>query len=137
MYGISTATDRETLDEVVEQLDRLLFDDFIKRKCESLLRITETGVSGDGFGWAEGSKPTGQSVYCIVHPSLVTDPTVRTGIRPYLLKDLLFLVHVHSQVNGIAPGLVDRVLQALLLELGTILLEKRWRGCSYLPKLIL
>ena len=36
---------------------------------------------------------------------------------------MLFLVHVHSQVNGIAAGLVERVLQALLFELATILLD--------------
>jgi len=123
MYGISTATDRETLDEVVEQLDKILFDDFIKRKSESLLKFTEAGISDDGFAWAEGSKPTGEIVCRAARASLATEPTMRTGIRPYLLKDLLFLVHVHSQVNGIAAGLVDRVLQALLYELGTILLE--------------
>ena len=73
MYGISTAADRETLDEVVEQLDKILFDDFIKRKSESLLEITEKGISGDGLAWAEGSKPTGESVRHMTQPSLAID----------------------------------------------------------------
>jgi hypothetical protein len=60
MYGISTSADRETLDEVVEQLDKILFDDFIKRKAERLLDITQKGLIENGTAWAEGPKPTGK-----------------------------------------------------------------------------
>ena len=62
MYGISTEADRETLDEVVEQLDKILFDDFVKRKAETLLAISQMGLIQNGTAWAEGSKPTGQVI---------------------------------------------------------------------------
>jgi exocyst complex component 2 len=59
MYGISTKADRGTLDEVVSQLDKILFDDFVKRKAEDLLEISERGLLKDGTEWAGGGKPTG------------------------------------------------------------------------------
>lgn len=60
MYGISTAADRETLDEVVEQLDKILFDDFVKRKAEALLEISQKGLVQSGTAWVNGPKPTGE-----------------------------------------------------------------------------
>lgn len=122
MYGISTSADRETLDEVVEQLDKILFDDFIKRKAERLLDTTQKGLIQSGIAWAEGPKPTGKPYVDLFQAMAKLIPIV-VEVRPYLLNNLLSLVHVHSQVNGITPGLVERILQALLFELGTILLE--------------
>ena len=62
MYGISTEADRETLDQVVEQLDKILFDDFVKRKAETLLAISQMGLIQNGAAWAEGPKPTGKVI---------------------------------------------------------------------------
>lgn len=66
LYGLSTIGDRDTLAEVVDQLDKILFDDFVKRKAESLSKISEKGLLGDGAIWAEGPKPTGKS--CLIFP---------------------------------------------------------------------
>lgn len=60
MYGISTKGDRGTLDEVVDQLDKILLDDLVKRKGERLLEISERGLLAN-MEWAEGQKPTGES----------------------------------------------------------------------------
>lgn len=46
-----------------------------------------------------------------------------TEVRPYLLQNLLSLVHVHAEVKGIAPALVHRVMEALLVELAAVLLN--------------
>lgn len=101
LFGADTTTDRQTLWEVTDQLDKILFDDVVKRKTSSLAGICELALVQD-MTWTRGDRPT--------------------EIRPYLFKCLLHLVDVHAQTNDISPSLVRRVMQAAFVELARALL---------------
>jgi hypothetical protein len=45
------------LNDVVNQLDSILFDDYIKRKTEILREIIVRGIMHSGFDWYNVSKP--------------------------------------------------------------------------------
>lgn len=101
LFGADTSTDRQTLWEVTDQLDKILFDDVVKRKTCCLAGICERALIED-MAWTRGDRPT--------------------EIRPYLYKCLLHLVDVHAQTNDISPSLVRRVMQAAFVQLAQALL---------------
>jgi exocyst complex component 2 len=49
----------KTLAEVVDQLDSILFDDFVKRRSVEIAAIIRRGVLGPEVDWANAPKPTG------------------------------------------------------------------------------
>lgn len=59
LFAVATEGDRQTLNEVVDQLDSIVFDDFIKRKTAALEEIVSTGVLRSGVDWYTAPKPTG------------------------------------------------------------------------------
>lgn len=59
-YGVVTEEDRKTLSEVEDQLDKILFDDFIKRKAVGLQLTIQRGITA-GIDWYRAGKPTGPS----------------------------------------------------------------------------
>lgn len=56
------ATEVEMLMSVTDQLDKILFDDYIKRKGADVAKIIRKGVSGGTVNWFEAPKPTGTIV---------------------------------------------------------------------------
>lgn len=78
-YGAVTEEDRRTLAEVEDQLDKILFDDFTRRKAIVLQHTIQRGVLS-GIDWHRAGKPTGPS--CSprrLRPALpvrATDPVV-------------------------------------------------------------
>lgn len=57
---IDMTSDSKTLTEVVGQLDKILFDDYIKSKSTLLGRTIEKGVLGGGVDWYNAPKPMGE-----------------------------------------------------------------------------
>lgn len=57
-FGTVTEEDRRTLTEVEDQLDKILFDDFIRRKAVVLQRTIQRGIT-NGIDWYRAGKPTG------------------------------------------------------------------------------
>lgn len=120
IYGVATTGDRNTLDEVVDQLDKILMDDLVKRKTEALREIIQDGLVTGGIDWAEGGKPTGQSTERprLNFAWLLTRIYIaREDVRPYMFKALLYLVKVHSEVSEVTPNLVKRVIERMMEEL--------------------
>jgi hypothetical protein len=52
--------DVEMLMEVTDQLDKILFDDYVKRKSSQVAEIMRKGVLGGGIDWYEAEKPKGE-----------------------------------------------------------------------------
>jgi exocyst complex component 2 len=105
------------LDEVVDQLDKILMDDLVKRKSLALREIVQDGLVNDGTEWAEGEKPTGKLIGPVPPVSLAESCGVRIDVRPYMFKALLYLVRVHSDVNELTPNMVKRVIERMMEEL--------------------
>lgn len=51
----------QTLGEVVDRLDEILFNDFKRRKAEILHAIIRRGILESGVDWARIPKPQGTS----------------------------------------------------------------------------
>ncbi|KAG0296587.1 hypothetical protein BGZ98_000887 [Dissophora globulifera] len=95
--GISMADDGKTLIEVVDQLDSILFEDYIKRKTVVASRLITDGILYGGIDWYSIPKPI--------------------GVDAFMYEALLSLVVVHAQISEIAPPLVFRALSALLINM--------------------
>lgn len=52
--------DRETLLEVIEGMDQLVFDEFIKKRSRKLVDVMELGILRSGVDWLSTGKPTGK-----------------------------------------------------------------------------
>ncbi|KAF9899304.1 hypothetical protein BX616_003108, partial [Lobosporangium transversale] len=89
--------DGKTLIEVVDQLDSILFEDYIKRKAVVASRVITDGILYGGIDWQSTPKPT--------------------GVHSFMYEALLSLVVVHAQISEIAPPLVFRALSALLINM--------------------
>ena len=94
---MSMAQDSKTITDVVAQLDKILFEDYIKSRSINLSKTVERGVLGDKVDWYSAPKPT--------------------EVHSYIYDALLSLVFVHAQVTAIARSLVTRTVGALVEEL--------------------
>lgn len=56
------ARDRDTLFEVVDNMDQIVFDEYIKRRGRNLVGVMEDGILHSGIDWLNTSKPTGKSI---------------------------------------------------------------------------
>jgi exocyst complex component 2 len=54
------AHDRDTLVEVVDGMDQIVFDEFVKRRSHNLVKVMEEGILHSGIDWLNTSKPTGK-----------------------------------------------------------------------------
>lgn len=88
--------DSKTLTNVVVQLDKILFDDYIQGRSLQLGKTIERGVLGDHVDWHEAPKPT--------------------EVHFYIYDALLSLVLIHAQITAIARSLVTRTVGALVEE---------------------
>lgn len=60
-FKVDMAAEVQMLMDVTDQLDKILFDDYIKRKAANVARIIRKGVLGGTVDWYEAPKPTGPS----------------------------------------------------------------------------
>ncbi|GAA5845225.1 hypothetical protein JCM3766R1_003363 [Sporobolomyces carnicolor] len=102
-FKVDMSQDVQMLMEVTDQLDKILFDDYVKRKSSEVSDIIRKGVLGGGVDWYEAEKPK--------------------EVHPFIYDALLSLVLVHAQVSATAKPLVARTLGALVEELATVALE--------------
>ncbi|CED82783.1 Sec5 subunit of exocyst complex [Phaffia rhodozyma] len=102
-YGIVTKEDQKTLAEVEDQLDKILFDDYVRRKVVVLREIIRRGILFSGIDWYRASKPT--------------------EIGSYMYEALVFMVEVHAQISAVSKPLLHRSLSSLLEEMAKVALE--------------
>ncbi|TFK71888.1 hypothetical protein BDN72DRAFT_837032 [Pluteus cervinus] len=96
-FGVTFVEDRQTLMTVVKELDKTLFEGYIKPKAAIVTTTIRGGILDPEMDWYETPQPT--------------------EIRPYMFEALMYLVGIHAQVTSAADTLVERVLNALVDEL--------------------
>lgn len=74
---VDMARDRETLVEVVDNMDQIVFEEFIKRHSAKLVTILQEGILHGGIDWLNTGKPTGASMLLIPALSLNSTPAPR------------------------------------------------------------
>lgn len=84
----------QTLIDVVDQLDEILFGDYIKRKSQMIRDIIRQGILMSGIDWSSIPKPQ--------------------EVHPFVYEALITLVMVHSQISSVTKQLVSRALSKLL-----------------------
>ncbi|KAL4068578.1 exocyst complex component Sec5-domain-containing protein [Scleroderma yunnanense] len=94
VFGTSTEDDRKTLTKVVQELDKTLFDGYVKPKSAVVTSILKEGILDPAMDWYETPHPT--------------------EIRPYMYRVLMALVGIHAQISHVAEGLLERVLHVLV-----------------------
>ncbi|GES86089.1 exocyst complex component Sec5-domain-containing protein [Rhizophagus clarus] len=102
-YKCSMAEDTQALNTVVDQLDGILFEDYIKRKTEIVREIITNGILSSEIDWANISKPG--------------------EVHSFVYEALLSLVIVHAQISDIVKPLINRALTALLESMANDCLE--------------
>ncbi|PWN47770.1 hypothetical protein IE53DRAFT_390079 [Violaceomyces palustris] len=102
-YQVNMSDDLATLDEVAQQLDGILFNDYIKRKTGVISNTIRTGILQSGIDWQRIPKPS--------------------GVHPFIYEALLSLVQVHAQVRSVTKPLVQRTMTALTEELANVTLS--------------
>ncbi|KAK4055272.1 Exocyst complex component S5 [Microbotryomycetes sp. JL201] len=102
-FRIDMAAEVQMLMDVTDQLDKILFDDYVKRKSADVAKIIRKGVLGGTVDWYEAAKPT--------------------EVHPFIYDALLSLVLVHAQVSATARPLVARTLGAMVEELAQVALD--------------
>lgn len=118
--------DRDTLVEVVDNMDQIVFDEFVKRRGRNLVQVMEEGILHSGIDWLNTSKPTGQS---FLPPSHVLEVRYERAsltsaeVRAYMHKAILSLVETHAKISDVVPALVDRVLVALVTQVTEVALH--------------
>ncbi|KAH7345639.1 exocyst complex component sec5 [Rhizoctonia solani] len=93
-FGISIANERRTLMEVLSEIDKRLFDTFVKDKIAHLTKIMRYGVLESGLDWYETPRPT--------------------EVRAYIYEALTYLVQIHAQISEVARPVLDRTLNAIV-----------------------
>lgn len=58
-FKVDMASEVQMLMDVTDQLDKILFDDYVKRKSAAVEKIIRKGVMGGTVNWYEAPKPTG------------------------------------------------------------------------------
>lgn len=102
-FRCKMSEDLATVDEVASQLDKILFEDFLKRKIEAVSAVFSNGILLSGVDWRGMPSPG--------------------DVHPYIYEALLALVQVHAQVQSVAKSLVNRTISALLESLTLVVLD--------------
>ncbi|KAE8268288.1 hypothetical protein A4X09_0g4054 [Tilletia walkeri] len=95
--------DLKTVEEVAQQLDGILFDDYVNRKSGIISDILKEGILRSGVNWSTIPKPS--------------------EVHPFIYNALLAMVQVHAQVRAVAKPLVNRTITALLEQLAEVTYE--------------
>ena len=62
LYGLKSVDDKDTLRQVIQQVDDVLFQDYLKRKRRTLQDITEAGLLGAGVDPLTEVRPSGKDL---------------------------------------------------------------------------
>ncbi|THH00057.1 hypothetical protein EW026_g2443 [Hermanssonia centrifuga] len=93
-FNTSVQDEKQTLMAVVQELDKTLFESYVKPKSAVLMGIVRDGVLDSSMDWYETPQPK--------------------EIRPYVFEILMYLVAIHAQVSAAAAPLLERTLNALV-----------------------
>lgn len=102
VYHCKMSEDLTTIDQVATQLDKILFEDFLNRKSETVASVFKQGILS-GIDWETVSRPS--------------------GVQPFIYEALLALVQVHAQVQSVTKPLVNRTITTLLERLALVILD--------------
>lgn len=126
-FKTDMASDVKMLLDVTDQLDKILFDDYVKRKSAEIARIVREGVLGGEVNWYEADKPKGacarEGVMRRSVPVADQGNESSTEVHQFIYDALLSLVLVHAQVSATARPLVPRTLASLVEELAQVALD--------------
>ncbi|KAF8512663.1 exocyst complex component Sec5-domain-containing protein [Hysterangium stoloniferum] len=89
--------ERQTLQTVLTEVDRTLFDDYVRQKASNLKRLIRDGIMDTNMDWFETPRPT--------------------EVRSYIFDTLVYLVGVHAHVSMVAKSLLERTLNSLIADL--------------------
>lgn len=103
VFHCKMSDDLATIDEVATQLDKILFEDFLKRKSETVASVFRRGILHGGIDWQTLQRPS--------------------GVQPFIYEALLALVQVHAQVQSVTRPLVNRTITTLLERLTIVILD--------------
>jgi exocyst complex component 2 len=101
---------------VVTELDKTLFEGYIKAKSDAVTSIIRGGILDDQMDWYETPQPKGMSL-CLMF--FIISTVSNAEIRPYMYETLIAIVSVHAQVCSIVEQLLDRTLNAIVEEVAT------------------
>ncbi len=63
---LEVSKDQALLMEVVDNMDQMVFEDYIKRRSQALVQVIQDGVLNGGIDWLNAAKPTGESFISIL-----------------------------------------------------------------------
>lgn len=99
----AAAVDSASWEEMVEDLDMVVFDQFVTRRSDQLEHLVRDGVLTGGMDWINTPRPT--------------------EVRAYMHRVVLLLVEAHARVGDAAPALVSRALETLIERVCVTALE--------------
>jgi exocyst complex component 2 len=104
---------------VVKELEKTLFDGYVKPKVESLKEVIRSGILDPTMDWYDTPQPTGE--YILLSRLLVKTILITfcdsVEVRPYMYQLLTSLVGVHAQICSVAESLLDRILNEIVEQL--------------------
>jgi exocyst complex component 2 len=112
LLEMDLSRDEQVLQEVVDGMDKIVFDEFVRRRSDGLVGVIQGGILKSGIDWLNAPKPTGMFLTA-QHVRIYADGYEKE-VRPYMHQAILLLVETHARVGNVAPGLVGRVLEALV-----------------------
>ncbi|CAE6493342.1 unnamed protein product [Rhizoctonia solani] len=101
-FGISIANERRTLMEVLSEIDKKLFDTFIRDKITHLTKIMRYDPTQSVTPHTRRADMPGR--VCLV----------TTEVRAYIYEALTYLVQIHAQISEVARPVLDRTLNAIV-----------------------
>ncbi|GJJ10531.1 hypothetical protein Clacol_004757 [Clathrus columnatus] len=112
--GNTTEEERQTLTTVLSEVDRTLFEDYVKQKASIVNQTMQCGILGRNIDWFEMTRPTGtwNSVSLEMVYTLIS-----VEVRSFIFDVLMYLVEVHAHVSNVAKPLLDRILKTLIEHL--------------------
>lgn len=60
LYGLKSVDDKDMLQQIIGQVDEVLFEDYLKRKRETLQQIADMGLLGPGVDPLTEVRPKGE-----------------------------------------------------------------------------
>ncbi|CAO3656981.1 unnamed protein product [Mucor hiemalis] len=102
-FHVQMEEDLRTLIDVVDELDVILFGDYIKRKSQIIRDIIRQGILMSGIDWSSIPKPQ--------------------EVHPFVYEALMTLVMVHAQISSATKQIVPRALSKLLESMASDCLD--------------
>ncbi|EKM75617.1 hypothetical protein AGABI1DRAFT_46058 [Agaricus bisporus var. burnettii JB137-S8] len=118
-FGASMLDDRQALMVVVKELDKTLFDGYVKPKVEALKEVIRSGILDPTMDWYDTPQPTGGYTFL---SSLLLNIIIiaffdSAEVRPYMYELLTSLVGIHAQICSVAESLLDRIINEVVEQL--------------------